>query len=367
MADWFEPGFKAGGPIRSCVNFAGNLKNDLEIFVLTTDRDLGDAEPYDGIPANKWIDYDSKVKVFYASPDWLSYKNIKKTIREIQPEAIYLNSMYSRFFSLYPLLMNPKSKMVLAPRGMLKESAVRFKSNKKKLFLRLFRVLGLHKRVHFHCTDATEVNDVKKYFGNVSYTLLGNNPGVQRGLQLPTGKTPGSLKLIFIGRMHPIKNLHFLLELLRTVKQQVQLTVIAGLEDKGYWQQCQQLIKQLPANIKVNYLGELPHHELEQQLLTHHVFVLPTKGENFGHAIFEALAAGRPALISDQTPWRNLEQQKAGWDIPLDQPAKFAAIIEQAAAMSNEELNQWCTGAWNVCRQYLEKPGIKEQYIKLFS
>jgi glycosyltransferase involved in cell wall biosynthesis len=117
----------------------------------------------------------------------------------------------------------------------------------------------------------------------------------------------------------------------------------------------------------VNYQGELPHHELEQQLLAHHAFVLPTKGENFGHAIFEALAAGRPALISDQTPWRNLAMHQAGWDLPLSQPATFAAAIEQTAAMNGEQLNDWCTGAWNFCRQYIESSGIKEQYIKLFS
>jgi glycosyltransferase involved in cell wall biosynthesis len=158
-----------------------------------------------------------------------------------------------------------------------------------------------------------------------------------------------------------------LLELLRGVKQQVSLTVIAGLEDKVYWEQCRQLIKHLPGNVKVNIPGELQHHEVEQQLLAHHVFVLPTKGENFGHAIFEALAAGRPSLISDQTPWRNLQQSKAGWDLPLSEPAAFAAAIEEAASMSNEQLNEWCTGAWNFCRDYIERSGIKEQYIKLFS
>ena len=35
-------------------------------------------------------------------------------------------------------------------------------------------------------------------------------------------------------------------------------------------------------------------------------FLLPTGGENFGHAIFEALSCGVPALISDRTPWRDL-------------------------------------------------------------
>ena len=55
MVDWYAPGFKAGGPIRSAVNFADQLENDLDIFVLTTDRDLGDTQAYPGILADQWV------------------------------------------------------------------------------------------------------------------------------------------------------------------------------------------------------------------------------------------------------------------------------------------------------------------------
>ena len=371
MADWFEPGYKAGGPIRSVVNFANNFSNDLEIFVLTTDRDLGDTQAYNGITADQWISYNENVQVFYASPQWLSWSAIKNAVRKINPDIIYLNSMYSKFYSLYPLLMKRAGmipgRIILAPRGMLKQSAVEFKQGKKKIFLKLFRTLGLQRNVHFHCTDATEQADVKKYFGEVRSTVLANSPGTQKKFQPPPYKTAGSAKLIFIGRMHPIKNLHYLLELLKDVKQNISLTVIAGLEDRAYNEECQNLAKRLPAHVSVDFKGELAHHELEAPLQQHHLFVLPTKGENFGHAIFEALSAGRPALISDQTPWRKLEDHKAGWDVSLDQPQQFAAAIEKVAAMDNETMNEWCRGAWNFCNNYLKNSDIRAAYLKLFS
>lgn len=371
MADWFEPGFKAGGPIRSCVNFAVNLKQDLEIFVLTTDRDLGDDAPYAGVTQNTWVPYEHDVQVFYASPEWLSWKNIRNIVQSVQPDIVYLNSMFSKYFSLYPLLMKRAgiiaSRIILSPRGMLKESALRFKSKKKKVFLNLFRVLGLQRNVHFHCTDNIEQEDVKKYFGKVGSTLISNMPGAQRALQLVNDKSPGSVKLIFTGRIHPIKNLQYLLELLGKVKQRVELTVIGGEEDKIYSQRCLQAAEQLPANIKVKFAGELPHQQAEQQLLANHLFVLPTQGENFGHAIFESLAAGRPVLISDQTPWRHLSQHHAGWDVALSQPQNFVDVIEAVAAMNGEQMNVWCKGAWTYCNTYLEQSGIKAQYLKLFN
>jgi glycosyltransferase involved in cell wall biosynthesis len=371
MVDWFAPGFKAGGPIRSCVNFTGNYKDNFELFVLTTDRDLNDTEPYPGIEANNWVVYNGNVKVFYASPDWLSLNAIRKLIKTIQPDTIYLNSMYSRYFSVYPLLLKRsggiKSKIVVAPRGMLKQSAIQFKAGKKKVFLKLFRMLGMQREIYFHCTDETEMRDVKKFFGDVDATLLPNNYAAQSPLKLAITKQPGEVKMVFLGRVHPIKNLHFLLELLVHVKQHVQLSIVGGLEDKSYWDQCKQLIDTLPSNITVKMLGEQTHEEVEGLLLQHHVMILPTKGENFGHAIFEALAGGRLALISDQTPWRNLSQQKAGWDIPLDKPQQFVEAIEAAAAMDQQTFNEWCRSAWNYCKHYIENSATKEQYLKLFS
>jgi glycosyltransferase involved in cell wall biosynthesis len=63
------------------------------------------------------------------------------------------------------------------------------------------------------------------------------------------------------------------------------------------------------------------------------LFLLPTRGENFGHAIFDALEVGLPVLLSDQTPWRDLERIGAGWSLPLANPDRFAATIDDFATL----------------------------------
>ncbi len=371
MADWFAPGFKAGGPIRSCVNFAEHLKNDLDIYVLTSDRDLNDANPYQNILQDKWIETGSGFKIFYASPRWLSFFSIKEAINQVRPDVVYLNSMFSKFFSFYPLLIKKYfgsgARYILAPRGMLRASAVQFKSGKKKIFLNMFRLAGLQKKVEFHCTDETEFTDVKRYFGAVPAVVLPNLPGFQKKLVLPENKFGGRLKLLFVGRAHPIKNLDLLLKILKDVKSSIELTIVAAKEDKDYWEECENLISELPNTVRVSVKGELPHQEIESLLLSHHVFVLPTKGENFGHAIFEALAAGRPVVISDQTPWRNLSQYKAGWELSLDKPNAFADAIERFAAMEHEEFNEWCVGAWQFVHSYIEHSDNKKKYLEFFN
>ena len=95
--------------------------------------------------------------------------------------------------------------------------------------------------------------------------------------------------------------------------------------------------------------------------------LLPTQGENFGHAIFEAFAAGLPVIISDQTPWKDLQNQQIGWDLPLDQPAAFAEAIAQAAMMSQEQYGRWSAQAQAFARDFVEKAGLEAAYLRLFS
>jgi glycosyltransferase involved in cell wall biosynthesis len=372
FTDWFEPGFKAGGPIRSCVNFAFHMKSDYDVFIFTSDRDLGDTQAYQGIETNSWTGKAAGLKLFYASPAFLTWKNIIAMIKSISPDFIYLNSMFSKYFALYPLLMKRfaklSAKIILAPRGMLRASALAFKASKKKVFLGVFNALKIPSQLHFHATDTTELNDIKKLFGEkTSVTEVSNFPGAQRPFRPLTKKEPGHLKMIYTGRIHPIKNLSFLLGCLQSVSYKVDFTVVAAIEDEAYWNICREMISKLASHINVELMSNVPHAELENILLQHHLFVLPSKGENFSHAIYESLAAGRPVLISDQTPWRNLEGKMAGWDLSLDEPSGFTAIINKVAAMDLEELNTYCRQAWQYCNDFITHSNIKTQYLKLFS
>ncbi|MBC7830110.1 MAG: glycosyltransferase, partial [Chitinophagaceae bacterium] len=175
------------------------------------------------------------------------------------------------------------------------------------------------------------------------------------------------LDILFIGRIHPIKGLDILLIALKNVKQKIRLTIVGNPEDIAYRNLCKRLISELPKEIQANFANEVPHQTINQLIKDHHIFCLPTKGENFGHAIFESLAVGRPVLISDQTPWRNLKKYRAGWDLPLNEPAGFTQTIEECAAMNAEQFNEWCRGAWQFCNNYIETSDIRQQYLKLFS
>lgn len=370
--DWFTPAYRAGGPIKSIYNFANLLSTNYEIYVYTSDRDFGMKTSFEKIHLNDWVNVAPNIHVLYNTPKYQTTANIKKAIIDVMPSYIYINSMYSKHFSIDVLLLKNSFKdvkFIVAPRGMLKKSALAFKPVKKKLFLTLAKVKGFYNNVYFHATDATEANDIKRHVQRDASVIeeVGNCPAKPEVEFQYITKKANDLNIIFIGRIHPIKNLHYLLQVLQPVKSKVNLSIVGVLEDKMYWEECEKIIKNLPANIKVTFFNEMHPFELENFIKEHHTLVLPTKGENFGHAIYECLAIARPVIISDQTPWLNLEKHDAGWDLPLNNPKAFTEKIEYLASLNQFDYNILCYGAIQLANEFYDNPQIKEKYLKLFS
>lgn len=371
LVDWFAPGYKAGGPIQSCINLCIALKDKYKIYVLTTDTDHGESKPYNGIVQDKWIfDEQLGVNIFYAKKQTLKASQLAAQIDYVNADFVYLNHLFSPYFVIYPLWLKfsgkIKAKVVVCPRGALYNSALSLKSYKKRPLLYLYKWMGIHRQVTFHATNEREYKAIEQYFPGSEIVVADNLPDTNQPVFSTCIKETGKLKCIFIARIVPIKNLLFLLQSLQKIKEQVTLSIAGPVENEIYWEECNRHIKQLPVNITVNYLGPKSKAELSSLIQQHHLFILPTTGENFGHSIFEAMLSGRPVLISDQTPWLNLEQQNAGWDLPLTEPENFAAIIKKMAECDQEQFESYAKGAWQYAADYINSTKAKEQYYNLF-
>jgi len=373
FTDWYLPGYKAGGPIQACRNIVEALKDLYEFFIFTSDRDLGDRAPYENIRADQWVPELPTVNIWYASPSFVTLRNLRGLLNQVKPEFVYFNSMFSVKYTLLPLwlLLSARfpGKIILAPRGMLHQGALQRKSLKKNIFLRLFKISGWHKRIQFQATVPQELKDILFFFGAETAALvLSDIPNLYKKDWQGLDKEAGKLKCIFISRIEAKKNLHYFLERLGELGKQVQVSLdIYGLEeDPDYAARCRKLIALLGQQDRVRFMGPLPNAQVYDTLSHYHIFVLTTMGENFGYAIMEALSAGKPVLISDQTPWRGLVAKKAGWDLPLDKPEQFRLAIEQAAGFEQREYGEWSRHAWQFARDYGEGLNPKEEYSKLF-
>lgn len=372
LLDWFAPGYKAGGPIRSGINLVLALKNDYDIYVLTTDTDHGETEPYNSVQSNKWIKNDELgIHVFYVRKQTASFSQVKDEIVTINADVVYLNLLFSPMFVIFPLWLKYKNiikgKVILCPRGSLYESALSLKSYKKKPFLLFYKWLGISNIVTFHATNKREETAIQKYFPGSKIIVANNLPNIAQPAFETCLKIPGVVRCVFIARIVAIKNLRFLLTVLQAVKSKVELTIVGPIEDEKYWADCKAEMTKLDSQHSVNYLGPQKNEALAAIVQKHHLFVLPTTGENFGHSIFEALLAGRPVLISDQTPWLNLKEQKAGWDISLGNPAQFTMVIEKVAGFDQADFDTSAKNAWLFARDFISNPALIKDYKQLFS
>lgn len=373
FTDWYYPGYKAGGPIQSCRNIVKTMKDSFDFYVFTSDRDLGDSRPYPGVPLNTWVKGENGEAVFYAGPEKNTLRFLMNILKSVSPETVYLNSMFSFRYTVLPRLAMKLSrypgKIVLAPRGMLHEGAMGSKSRKKKIFLKTFRLLKLNKRVLFHATDATELNNVKRMFPANKALMAGNIPGISDHSKQSPEKKTGELKLIYLSRIHPHKNLHFVLDILSkgNFTGKIQLDIFGDTANNAYARTCAEMSIAMPENISIKFLNSLPNKQVFDTLKQYHAFILPTHGENFGHAIFEALAAGVPVIISDKTPWRGLASQKAGWDIELTANDEYVQAITELLAMEKPEWEEWSEGARALAGNFVKDAGFTNKYEALFS
>ena len=116
----------------------------------------------------------------------------------------------------------------------------------------------------------------------------------------------------------------------------MEYDIYGPLEDPEYWKKCEDAAASLPANIQVKYCGMVDHEDIHRVFSGYDAFFFPTQSENFGHVLAESFAAGCPVIVSDQTPWLELQEQKVGWDIPLDQNKKFTDAIQNIVDMGSD-------------------------------
>lgn len=331
---FYLPGYKGGGPIKTIKNLFDQTRNQVSFKLITSDRDLGDTTPYASVNCGDWNTV-GNTEVFYAQLGVIGYKQIARELGDKSYDIIYLNSFFSVRFSFIPLLIAKvlRKKVVLGPRGEFSEGALSIKSQKKRVFIRLYKFLRLHRKIIFQASSVYEAKDIRRTLGSKVDIQIAEDIGAQEFSEVLSIRTSSILKAVFISRISPMKNLLVALEILQNVQQPLLYHIYGPIEDREYWAKCEAVIDTLPSHIQVEHKGELSPNEVVKTISSYDVFFMPTKGENYGHVIAEALCAGLPILIADTTPWRNLQEQGIGWDLPLSNPDAFSTVIDQLAVM----------------------------------
>jgi glycosyltransferase involved in cell wall biosynthesis len=373
--DFYLPGYKAGGPIRTLANMVDALGNEFSFKVITRNRDFSETKPYQGVQTGRWTKL-GKAEVCYLSDRDLGPFGLVSLIRGTPHQLLYLNSFFSLQFSIYPLLgrrcgLVPQRPLVLAPRGEFASGALAVKPRKKRMFLRASCGINVHRDVIWQASSHYEQQDIIRQIGEQARVTIAPDVPPQQsttnsGSAWPVKKS-GHLHMVFLGRIARNKNLLGALQILAGFKGSAQLDIYGIQEDPHYWNECLRVMDSLPPGVTARFKGELPHDQVADVFSGADLFFMPSHGENFGHAILEALLAGCPVLISDRTPWRGLAESGAGWDLPLNDPEAFSQVLHKVAALGQEESRSLHNAALRFGRKYLaDSQKVIEANRKLF-
>ena len=362
----YAPGYKGGGPIQSCINMVENLYEQFDFYVLCADRDYKETEPYSNVKINQWNDV-GHAKVYYLSPDKQSLKGFEEAINSVDYDVMYLNGFFSPIFTIRPLILRrlgklKKKPVILTPRGDF-TGGCENKKLKKYSYIYLVKLLGLYNGLLWHATSDIEERDIKQKFAKANVFTVPNLPAKFVPKKPCIAKKQGELKLVFVSRIFPKKNIKYALEVLSKIEAgNVAFDIYGPMEDKNYWNECEELIKKMPDNVKVKYCGEAEHKDIPHIFEQYHAFFFPTLGENYGHVIVEAMMNNCLCVLSKGvTPWDDyIEHLDIG--AKLSEQDKFVEIVNRLVRADQDDINRML----KFNNEYIAKKTDPAEHLKLY-
>lgn len=364
----YYPAKTYGGPVVSIKNLTDTLGNEIEFYILTSNHELKQKDAIEGLPSG--FSQNGKAWVCYISDEEMNTGDYKKILDEVKPDCIYINAIFHRLLSP-PMIKLAKKRCircVIAPRGGLNENALNFSKCKKLLYLQYIKnILG--RNVCFQSTSKEESEAIRKHFGRKKELV--EVPNYPKCLDVNAEKyrrkkKKGEVRIIYFSRIHPIKNLKIALEAISRLSVVCYFDIYGPIEKSDYWKECEDLINELPPNVHTTYSGYLSSDKLGETIGAYDIFILPTSSENFGHAIAEALAERCNVLISNNTPWNDINQFEFGRALPLEQIDKYTDFISLIAGMSEEELQKTRDDIPRYLDLHFDYKAMKAEYMQLF-
>ena len=364
----YLPGYKDGGPVRSIKNLTDFLGKEYNFKILTCDRDHGDIEAYPNIKVNGWNRV-GNADVYYVQPKGFSQKLIVKLAGQV--DLVYVCGCFNDY-AINTLIANRLGKIkvpvVVAAMGLFSPKEFQLKYKKKKIFTTLFNMLGIFKNIYWSATSEMEISEIKQQIKatDKQFFIAEDLPRKVDNTKIEKEKKDGCLKVVWISRIAEKKNLKMAVRILQAVKANVEFVIYGPVHDKVYWENCLVELKKLPSNVLWKYEGNVDSEKVVNVLKPYHVFLFPTFGENYGHVIQEALSAGCAVLLSDQTPWKDLQENGVGYVFPLDKEAEFSNKIDSYAEMSWAEMQNISNRALQYAIKNSNKKVENTGYRKIF-
>lgn len=266
--------------------------------------------------------------------------------------------------------------LVISPRGMLDPWSLERSRLKKLLAAGAYENRNLGAARLLHATSDLEAESIRRYGLRQPITVLPNGVELTRAGEIPGRELlerrfpelHGKRWLLFLGRLDPKKGLDWLLEIWRDLgpgRPDWRL-VIAGPDLAGYGAKLVAAVAAEPVLLeRTTFTGMLEGAEKSAALACAELFVLPTRGENFGIAVAEALAHGTPVVTTTAAPWGELVGHDCGWWVAPERAALQTALAAALRLPESELAHRGARGA-GLIRERYSWDSIGERWVEVY-
>lgn len=338
----YYPAHRYGGPVKSIHEMGRHLVDmGVDVTVFTTNVDgpgnldvpVGTQVFIDGVKVSYFPV--EKPRSYFRSPQLAAV--LHERLKEF--DLAYINWLY-----VYPTMvatrecLRQKVPYVLSPRGMLDPNAIALHGTlKKKLYLNLIERKHLYGAAAVHFTSTGERDQATGSGWRVNPVVVPNGVDLSEHPSAPDPKPflllfpklAGKKMVLFLGRMNYIKGLDLLAKAWPLVVKAVSNVhlVLAGPDDDGYAEKIKGWLVEGEVESSATFTGMLLGENKLAALAAADVFVASSYLESFGMAIVEAMACGKPVVITDRVNiCREVEQAGAGIVTSCD-PASIAEAL----------------------------------------
>jgi glycosyltransferase involved in cell wall biosynthesis len=216
--------------------------------------------------------------------------------------------------------------LIISPRGTFSRVALERSALKKRVFRALLQNRVLHAAKVLHATSRAEFEDIRSAGLSQPVAIIPNGVDVPPLTEGPV--RPRSRRLLYLGRIHPIKGLDVLLGAWKSLEARFpDWTLRLAGPDGGH----EAALREMAARSglkRIEFAGPRYGADKVAEYQDAALYVLPSHTENFGMTVAEALASGTPVITTEGTPWSGLADKRCGWWIKLDVPTLSGALQE---------------------------------------
>lgn len=254
--------------------------------------------------------------------------------------VVHLTAVYS--FPTFPTLFICRllnKPVVWSPRGSLQRWEGSSRVVLKGVWETMCQKLAPRNNLVLHATSQAEAKQSRKRFPTLRAVVIPN--GVEVPQNLRRSASNGRLRLLYLGRLHPIKGIESLLDACAIVRR-LSLDwhlYIAGTGSSAYVDLLKSKVRELGLSENVEFVGQVFDEEKDALFAQSDVALVPSHVENFAIVVAESLAHAVPVIAGKGTPWEALETNRCGLWVDND-PDSLATAIRRVRTLPLQEMGQ---------------------------